>query len=296
MKALIHFRGAAVNRIKRIYSDRGPSLDNAAEVCSIPHDHSTPGCPQSNGIVERQVQMVLNGARAALAAAGLPTELWPWAAEHYCMSENMRQDEGNSPYQGRHGKVFPGLHIPFGSYVNYIPSKTTKIGQELTKLDEKAVPGIFIGYELQTNCRWDKHYKVIPLRVLANLNFKSTTTGQKAKVMRFLHTIEDVKLVPDTKPWFPIREPYVYANKTLGGMVDALDKEQYEMLYGESAYDAGEQSDDDFLHPSPHEADGEPQQHPPHDLPEHTDSSPQPGTSGLDHSSNDRCPRHDAYP
>ena len=112
--------------------------------------------------------------------------------------------------------------------------------------------------------------------------------------MRFLHTIEDVKLVPDTKPWFPIREPYVYANKTLGGMVDALDQEQYEMLYGESAEDAGEQSDNDFLHPSPHEADGEPKQNPPQDSPEQTDSSPQPGTSGLDYASNDRWPRYDA--
>ena len=56
--------------IKRAYSDRGGELIKACNFLNIEHHLSQPGRPQTNSLIERQVQVVVRGTRALLAASG----------------------------------------------------------------------------------------------------------------------------------------------------------------------------------------------------------------------------------
>eukprot|EP00975_Prorocentrum_lima_P065782 12905466-Prorocentrum_lima.AAC.1 len=54
----------------------------------VPHDHSIPGMPRSNSLVERANRTVLEGARCLLSQAGLPFRFWPYAVRRFCSARN----------------------------------------------------------------------------------------------------------------------------------------------------------------------------------------------------------------
>ena len=66
---------------KLIYSDNAGNLKKAASNMGMNHEFSLPGVPKSNGLIERYVQVVLQGTRTLLIQAGLPMCFWPYAAE-----------------------------------------------------------------------------------------------------------------------------------------------------------------------------------------------------------------------
>ena len=68
--------------VTRLYSDSADELMSAARRL-IPHEASQQGMPQTNGVVEREVQDMLTGTRTLLVAAGLPGQLWSIAASCY---------------------------------------------------------------------------------------------------------------------------------------------------------------------------------------------------------------------
>ena len=61
---------------KRIYSDSVGELMSAARLLGIPHEASQQGMPQTNGVIEREVQDMVSGTRTALVAAGLRGYFW----------------------------------------------------------------------------------------------------------------------------------------------------------------------------------------------------------------------------
>ena len=52
--------------------------------------------PQTNGVAERAVQDLLDGARGHMVHAGLPAYFWSYAAPCYCLLRNTRLVEGHS--------------------------------------------------------------------------------------------------------------------------------------------------------------------------------------------------------
>ena len=60
------------------------------------HEFSLPGVPKSNALAERTVQIVLQGTRTLLVAAGAPICFWPYAAECFCFHENVFEEIDDS--------------------------------------------------------------------------------------------------------------------------------------------------------------------------------------------------------
>jgi hypothetical protein len=75
--------GHPVRLITKVYTDNSPELIKAVRDIGLAHATSTPGRPQTNGVAERAVRTVLEGARAALEASGLPPSLWPYRTSTY---------------------------------------------------------------------------------------------------------------------------------------------------------------------------------------------------------------------
>eukprot|EP00972_Heterocapsa_arctica_P109929 16186760-Heterocapsa_arctica.AAC.1 len=60
------------------------------------HDTSTPDRSATNGVPERRVRHVLEGTRALLEQAGMPTSFWPKAADAFCDHINFAIIDGDS--------------------------------------------------------------------------------------------------------------------------------------------------------------------------------------------------------
>eukprot|EP00959_Pyramimonas_sp_CCMP1952_P434130 9091005-Pyramimonas_sp.AAC.1 len=57
---------AANDEVKHIYTDNSGELQKACRQLGWRHDTSTPYRPQTNGLIERAVKIVILGARAVL--------------------------------------------------------------------------------------------------------------------------------------------------------------------------------------------------------------------------------------
>ena len=79
--------------------------------------------PMNNAVIERANGDILEGARANLIRAGHPVAYWPFAAEHYCMMENIHFAPGvESAWSKTHdGCELEGKAIPFGAKVIFGP-------------------------------------------------------------------------------------------------------------------------------------------------------------------------------
>ena len=107
-----------------MYTDGSEELAATMRRLAIPHDTSLPGDPKNNARAERSVRHVLEGARTALAAAGLAVHYWPYAVRHFCLCHNARPWKGKaSPWKQRFGETFPYRIPPLGCRVMFEPSK-----------------------------------------------------------------------------------------------------------------------------------------------------------------------------
>jgi len=70
VSALQNFIGD--DHVKRFYSDNADELISASRFLGVPHEASQQGMPQTNGIIEGEVQDMVSGTRTVLVAAGLP--------------------------------------------------------------------------------------------------------------------------------------------------------------------------------------------------------------------------------
>ena len=63
--------------------------DNAPELKLMLHLTSTSDRPQSNGVIERFIELVVDGARCLLHQSGLPLRYWTFAACAFCHGRNL---------------------------------------------------------------------------------------------------------------------------------------------------------------------------------------------------------------
>ena len=76
--ALARFRG--VRAFKLLYIDGAAEFKSSRRAMHICHETSQPGISRNSGIIERASQDTQLGTAACLLQAGLPAQLWPFAA------------------------------------------------------------------------------------------------------------------------------------------------------------------------------------------------------------------------
>ena len=103
-------RFIASNPIKLLYCDAQASIVTCVKALGIKiasFETSAPGVPASNPIIERQVGIVCDGARAMLESAGLPLCFWPYVVQAFCFHQTIDRRGGilndeQTPYFLRH--------------------------------------------------------------------------------------------------------------------------------------------------------------------------------------------------
>ena len=208
--AIREFKGE--RNIQLFYSDGAPEIARAVRTLGILHRTSTPGVPQNNGVIEREVQECIRGLRTLLLAAGLPTAFWVYAAEAFGFMKNiMEKEDGESAWEKTHGSKFTGLRIPFGSKVYFIPSPTKNV--ESAKMEPSAHVGIFAGYALAPGYTWTGDYLVWLLDDFMDINLHRNATINKHKLVR-PHRIRNVE-IPVGPISFPLKDKYEICNTHL---------------------------------------------------------------------------------
>ena len=144
-------------------SDNAPELKSAASNELMLHLTSTPNRPQSNGVIEIFIQLVIDGARCLLHQSGLPLRYWTLAARAFCHGRNVSLSafHGETPWKAKFGEKFPGRLIPFGSKVTFRPP--VHKGAKFAPQNEH---GIFAGYFSQPGGRWKGEYLMISFEQL----------------------------------------------------------------------------------------------------------------------------------
>ena len=145
------------------YSDNAPELKSAAANELMLHLTSTPHRPQSNGVIERFIQLVIDGTRCLLHQSGLPLRYWHLAARAFCHGRNATIPvfHGETPWKAKHGESFKGALIPFGAKVVFRPPV-----REGAKFASRSEHGLFAGYYLQPGGRWKGEFLVISFEQL----------------------------------------------------------------------------------------------------------------------------------
>ncbi|KAJ9522181.1 hypothetical protein QJQ45_005236 [Haematococcus lacustris] len=146
-------------RCKAIRTDNGTEYVNKQmqQYCSdkgIIHQHSAPYSPEQNGAAERLNRTIMEKTRSILHAGRMGLQYWADAAKlsNYVRCVLPVTDQPLTPWESFFG-VKPdlsGLRV-FGSDVwVHVPA------QKRSKLEAKAVRGVFVGYQLGS-----KSYKVL---------------------------------------------------------------------------------------------------------------------------------------
>jgi len=151
--AIKHLQAAAEKKsgkkLRTLRTDNGREFTVAefAAYCAkegIQRHYSVPYTPQQNGVVERHNQTVVAMARALLKQRGLPARFWDEAvvtAVHLLNRAPTKALNGVTPYEAWHGKAPEVGYLRTFGCVAF-----TKDLSQLKKLDDRSIPGIFIGY------------------------------------------------------------------------------------------------------------------------------------------------------
>ena len=148
--------------VGQVSTDSSAELKSAVRQNGWCHATSTPGRPDTNGVAERAIRSVVEGARAALEHSGLHESWWSHAGKHFCFARHVAIINGDSSWNRRHRKGHSnGPLYPFGCLVDFMPTPQ-KMGA-VHKFASRATPGIFIGYVLLPGGRWKGDFLVAPL-------------------------------------------------------------------------------------------------------------------------------------
>ena len=128
--SLQHFIGRK-ETCNLLYFDNADEYLAAAKQMQITYDTRDANRPASNGVAERAVRSLLEGARSVLFESGLQHCYWAEAADYFSFTKNITvpvRDTKKTPYELRHGKKCKGTHIPFGALVRYLPTSNEEVG------------------------------------------------------------------------------------------------------------------------------------------------------------------------
>ena len=129
--------------------EHGAKLKKVCDTYNVVMEYTAPHTPQMNGVVERRIAVLLNGARAAMYAANLNEDarkkLWAEAVRY---TEDVRCSMATSRNSTSSNELFSGKKPQFLQYmkefgrVGYV----TKREKILNKFEERAIKCIFVGY------------------------------------------------------------------------------------------------------------------------------------------------------
>lgn len=167
-------------QLKKIRTDNGSEfksdLDRWAKEEGVEHQLSVPYTPQQNGKAERLNRTLMEKTRALLSEHSLPKSFWAAAVDTACYLRNVMPSEtGKSPMELFLGEKPNTNRLRVFGCLAYVHVPKEK----RNKLDDRAVPGIFAGYE--TACKGWRVY------VKSGVHFKSVVS-------------RDVKFMEDVSP------------------------------------------------------------------------------------------------
>ena len=206
--------------IQLLYTDGAPEIIRAARELDILHRTSTPGVPQNNCVIEREVQECIRGTRALLLAAGLPTAFWVQAAETFAFNKNITKGrDGDSPYGKTNGVEYKGMRIPFGSKIYFIPSPTKNVS--MAKMEPAAQVGLFAGYAIAPGYTWTGDYYVWLLDDFEGVNLHRNAIIRSQKLAK-PHRTRNVE-IPTGPVTFPLKSNYETCNAEIPGQPAATE-------------------------------------------------------------------------
>jgi len=144
-------------QIKMVRSDGGGEYKSNGfkryyEELGLQHDITCPYTPQHNGVAERKNRTIMDIARSMLKAKGMPNYFWAEAVTCavYLINRSPTRSVSNTiPIEAWSGFKLNVQHLKVFGSITYahVPNATR------SKLDDKAVKTIFIGYKHgDTNC------------------------------------------------------------------------------------------------------------------------------------------------
>ncbi|GAA5829977.1 hypothetical protein JCM3770_000360, partial [Rhodotorula araucariae] len=157
LSAFIRFKAAAENesgrRLRRFRSDNGGEFVSHAWNDYL-HEHGIaretppPYSPQSNGVAERVNRSIVEGVISLLNQAGAPKDLWAEALHAFVFVKN------RSPHAALRGRVplaaWRGRPVRVDMLRVWGCRAWHTVTNGRSKLDDKALPLIFVGYDGDT--------------------------------------------------------------------------------------------------------------------------------------------------
>ena len=145
------------------------------------HLTSTPHRPESNGVVERFNQLIVDGARCLLLQSGLPGRYWHYACRAFLLASNacVKGKDGRTAWDRRFGKEFHGKLLPFGSKVIYRRPK-----HDAAKFAPRGSEGIMLGHHLEPGGLFKGDYLVLSLDNLLTEDRPKSTIHRVKEVVR----------------------------------------------------------------------------------------------------------------
>lgn len=206
------------DEVGMVYSDGGSGIMNACSQLNVNSDQAQPEIHETNGIIEKYNQRIIDGTHTLVVQAGLPPVFWVYAATCYCMLSNLVDKApgqelfpGQTRWHARTGAAFTGHIVPFGSAVYFLP---TKDRNTTSKAAPRQRVGVFVGYILQTQAKWSGEYVILDLNVLTNKHMGIDASELWGNVYHHI-----TKRVAPIKPLcFPMKGRNDYLNGTLEGM------------------------------------------------------------------------------
>uniref|UniRef100_A0ACD5Z1Q6 Uncharacterized protein n=1 Tax=Avena sativa TaxID=4498 RepID=A0ACD5Z1Q6_AVESA len=136
-------------KLRVLRTDNGGEFTAAefASYCAdegIQRHHSAPYSPQQNGVVERRNQTVVGMARSLLKQRGMPAVFWGEAvvtAVYILNRSPIKALDGRTPYEAWHGRKPAVSHLRVFGCLAF----AKELGH-IGKLDDRSIPGVFIGY------------------------------------------------------------------------------------------------------------------------------------------------------
>ena len=111
------------------------------------HDTSRPDRPSTNGVAERAVRRVSEGASCALLQSGFSGSWWREAMSTFCFLSkciDVQISTGMTAYEARFNISFSGPVIPFGAHIQFKPSSDADKAR-LPKIGSGKLHGVFLG-------------------------------------------------------------------------------------------------------------------------------------------------------
>ncbi len=115
--------------------------------------------------------------------------------------------------------AIPGLRIPFGCAVDFIPNNTKKKWKTRNKWTSTSIPGIFMGYKLLSGHVWNGEFYAAAIEDVKDFDLSVKAKGLDSKLS--LHTVREI-VVDNLKGYiFPLKAKYDATNRTVEGAIDS---------------------------------------------------------------------------